>query len=297
MSSALKGSLLGLLGFGLFTFADATIKFLGGGYSSVQIMALAGVFSFPLVGLLWLVEGGRLRPVHPWLMALRTLALIANGLLVTWVFTVLPLAQAYAIFFTMPLMISLLAWPVLGERIDPIAGIAVVIGLIGVYVALDPRGAVLGIGHLAAILGAVCAAIHYLIIRKTGGVESRVAIMLYPLIGQTAAALALLPGRYLPMSGADLGLIACLTLSGFAGGLVLIAAYRAAPPIVVAPTQYSQIAWAALFGALLFGETMSLRTAIGMAIIAVSGFLVVARQDRPGKTADRQARHGKEKGP
>jgi len=286
MSSTLKGTLLGLLGFGLFTFADATIKFLGGGYSSVQIMAFAGVFTFPLVGLLWLVEGGRLRPVHPGLMALRTAALIVNGLLVTYVFTVLPLAQAYAIFFTMPLMISLLGWPILGERIDPIAGIAVAIGLVGVYVALDPEGAALGIGHLAAIIGAVCAAIHYLIIRKTGGVESRVAIMIYPLIGQTAAALALLPGRYVPMPASDLGLIACLMLAGFAGALVMIAAYRAAPPIVVAPTQYSQIAWAALFGALLFGETMSLRTAIGMVIIAATGVVVVARQDRPAKAAE-----------
>jgi len=95
-----------------------------------------------------------------------------------------------------------------------------------------------------------------------------------------------LPGRYVPMPASDLGLIACLMLAGFAGALVMIAAYRAAPPIVVAPTQYSQIAWAALFGALLFGETMSLRTAIGMVIIAATGVVVVARQDRPAKAAE-----------
>jgi S-adenosylmethionine uptake transporter len=283
MSPTVKGSLLGLAGFGLFSLADAIIKTLGAGYNSVQIMAFAGLFTLPLIGLLWLVEGGRLRPVHPWLMAIRTLALIANGLLVTYAFTVLPLAEAYAIFFTMPLMITLMAWVLLGERISAVAGLAVVIGLIGVLVALDPRGADLGNGHLAAAGGAFFAAVHYLIVRKTGGVESRTAMFLYPLLGQTAAALALLPGRYAPMAAMDLGLVCGLTLAGFCGTLLLFAAYRLAPPVVVAPMQYSQIAWAALFGALLFDERMSLQTAIGMVVIALAAILVNLRQDRPSR--------------
>jgi S-adenosylmethionine uptake transporter len=65
----------------------------------------------------------------------------------------------------------------------------------------------------------------------------------------------------------------------------MFAAYRAAPPVVVAPTQYSQIAWAALFGALFFAEPMTLATAIGMVIIAAAGLLVVLRQDRARPTA------------
>ena len=94
MSDALKGGLLGLLGFGLFALADATIKFLGGTYSPVQIVAFAGLFTLPLIGLLWLRQPVSLRPVHPWLMAIRTVALIGNGLLVTYAFTAMPLAQA-----------------------------------------------------------------------------------------------------------------------------------------------------------------------------------------------------------
>ena len=285
MSSLLKGVLLGLAGFGLFSMADATIKFLGSSYHPVQIVAFAGLFSLPLIGLLWLKSPVSLRPVHPWLMALRTLALIGNGLLVTYAFTALPLAQAYAIFFTLPLMLTLLAWPVLGDRVDATGGLAVVLGLVGVLVALNPGRVDFDLAHLAAVLGTVLAAIHYLIVRKTGGVEASVAMLLYPVLGQTLTAFLLLPGRYVPMPAADLATVASVSLTGMAGTLLMIAAYRAAPPIVVAPTQYSQIAWAALFGALFFAEPMTASTAVGMVIIAAAGLLVAARPERNQRKA------------
>jgi len=66
-----------------------------------------------------------------------------------------------------------------------------------------------------------------------------------------------------------------------AGMLTILAAYRRAPAIVVAPMQYSQIAWAAVFGILLFGEEMSRGTFLGMVLIAIAGVMVVARQERP----------------
>jgi S-adenosylmethionine uptake transporter len=173
-----------------------------------------------------------------------------------------------------------MAWPLLGDRVDLRGGLAVLVGLVGVGVALNPGRIDLGLPHLAATLGTVLAAVHYLIIRKTGGAEAMVPMMLYPVLGQTISALALLPGRFVPMPPTDLAFIAGLTLAGFGGTLLMIAAYRAAPPIVVAPTQYSQIAWAAAFGALLFDEPMRQSTLIGMAIIALAGALVVSRQSR-----------------
>lgn len=278
MQSRLKGVLLGLAGFGLFSVADATIKHLGGTYHPVQIVAFAGLMTLPLIGAMWFRAPVRLRPVHPWLMALRTLALIGNGLLVTYAFTALPLAQAYAIFFTLPLMLALLAWPLLGDRVDALGGLAVVLGLIGVIVALNPGRVDFTIAHLAAILGTLLAAVHYLIIRRTGGAEAMMPMMLYPVLGQTVSAFLILPGRFVPMPLADLATVAAITLSGFCGTLLMIAAYRAAPPVVVAPTQYSQIAWAALLGALFFAEPMSAMTALGMVIIAFAGVLVVVRR-------------------
>lgn len=280
MSPTVKGLLLGLGGFGLFSVADATIKHLGGDYHAVQIVAFAGLFTLPLIGLMWLRNPVSLRPMHPWLMAIRALAMVGNGLLVTYVFTAIPLAQAYAIFFTLPLVLTLMAWPLLGDRVDALGAMAVVLGLIGVMVALNPGRIEFGIGHVAAVAGMVLAAVHYLIVRKVGGVEAPVAMLLYPIVAQTVSAFVILPGRYRPMPVEDLATVASVSVLGMAGTLLLFAAYRAAPPLVVAPTQYSQIAWAALFGALFFAEPMATHTALGMGIIAVAGMMVVARQSR-----------------
>lgn len=280
MTPSLKGSLLGLAGFGTYSLADASIKLLGGSYSPVQIMAYAGLFSFPLVGLLQLWHWGPLRPVRPWLMALRTLTLIINGLLVTYVLTVLPLAQAYALFFTMPLIITLMAWPILGEKVDLVGGLAILLGLAGVLIALNPERVELQIGHLAALVGAFFGAIHYVVIRRTGTVEGDVPQFLYPLIGQTLVAMLLLPGRHVPMPPSDMLVVAGLALAGLTGTLVMFAAYRVAAPIVVAPMQYSQIGWAALFGALLFDEPMTWALFAGMVLIAIAGIMVVTRQGR-----------------
>lgn len=280
MSPSLQGVLLGLAGFGLFSIADATIKFLGGSYHPVQIVAFASGFTLPLIGLMWLRTRPSLVPRHPGLMVVRTLALIANALLVTYAFTALPLAQAYAIFFTLPLVLTLAAWPALGDRVDALGGVAVLIGLLGVFVALNPGRVVFGIGHLAAVGGMLMAVVHYLIVRKVGPAEAPVVMLFWPVLGQSLAALALLPGRYQPMPWHDLATVASISAFGMAGTLLMFAAYRVAPPVVVAPTQYSQIAFAAVFGALFFDEPMTSGMAIGMGIIAVAGVLVVIRQDR-----------------
>lgn len=280
MSPTIKGVLLGLAGFGLFSVADATIKFLGGSYHPVQIVAFAGLFTLPLIGLLWLTSRPSLMPRHPWLMLIRTLALIANSLLVTYAFTAMPLAEAYAIFFTLPLVLTLAAWPVLGDRVDAMGGVAVVLGLIGVILALNPGRVAFDIAHLAAVAGMLMAVVHYLIVRKVGEAEASVVMLLWPILATTVTAMALLPGRYLPMPAADIAALAGVSVTGMGGTLLMFAAYRAAPPVVVAPTQYSQIAFAALFGALFFDEPMTADTALGMVVIAVAGILVLARQDR-----------------
>ena len=123
-------------------------------------------------------------------------------------------------------------------------------------------------------------AANYILIRKTGGVERMVVMLIYPVMAQLLVAGLALPFVYVPMPGADLGLAGAMAVATVAGYLLVIAAYRRAPVIVVAPMQYSQILWAAIFGALLFGETMGARTVLGTVIIIASGIVIVARQER-----------------
>ncbi len=281
--SNLNGALLGLTGMALFACADIAIKFLGGGYNPFQIIFFAGLMTFPLIAGLMIADpvSATLRPRRPRLMALRCLVVLLNGIFGTYAFANLPLAQCYAIFFMMPIFITLLAVPVLGEGIDFWRGMAVVAGLVGVVIALDPGTGRLQWGHAAALAGAMVGAGNYIIIRKTGTQERTSALLLYPLILQMVVAAAVLPAVYQPMPFRDLALTALMAAVTFVGYLAIIAAYRRAPGIVVAPMQYSQIVWAAIFGAWLFDEHLTSRTVVGTAVIILAGVVIVAKQDRP----------------
>ena len=78
-----------------------------------------------------------------------------------------------------------------------------------------------------------------------------------------------------------------MALLGLLGGFMIIAAYRRAPAIIVAPMQYSQIVWAAIFGFLFFDETVDFWTVVGIAVIIAAGIYIVLREDTPKVSRNR----------
>ncbi len=282
-----RGALLALLSFGIYASHDAVVKLLGGDYSAVQLLFFSVLFSFPLATLMMMRDRapGTLVPARPGWMALRTVAAVLTGLCAFYAFSVLPLAQVYAIVFAQPLFITLLAIPVLGERVGPRRGIAVAVGLLGVLVVLRPGATELGLGHLAALVAGATGAVSSIVVRKVGQEERPVVLLLYPMIGNIAVMGAALPFVYKPMAGEHLALVAVMSLLGWLGGVVIIAAYKAGEAAIVAPMQYSQILWATAFGALLFGETVDGPTAVGAGIVIASGLYIVLRE---GRTASHQ---------
>lgn len=294
LSKNVQGATLSLIAFAIFSIFDISVKFLGAEYSPLQVLFMTGLMSFPIVTVYAMLERDTrpLRPTRPGWMALRVAVIIVNGVLGTHAFATLPLAQSYALFFTMPLFIVVMAVPLLGERLDLWRGGAVVAGLLGVIVALDPQGTPLQSGHVAAIAASALGATNFLIIRKTGAVERMSVMMLYPMVGQLAVVACAMPFVYVPMAGADLALTAVMAGSSFAGSLLVLAAYRLAPTVVTAPMQYFQIVWAALMGRLLFDEDFSLRMALGVAVIIAAGLVIIFRQDRPPADAPAPAGTG-----
>lgn len=282
--SSLSGILLALAAFGLFSTHDIAVKMLGGNYAVFQIVFFGTLFTFPLVVFMLLrdPEPGTLLPRHPWWTALRTAAAITTGSCAFYAFSVLPLAQVYAMIFASPLLITLLAIPVLGEKVGLHRGGACVAGLIGVLVVLRPgaEGVEIGLGHAAALVAAFTGALASVIVRKIGRDERSAVLMLYPMVANFAVMGMFLPFVYEPMPLDDLGLWAMMAALAFLAGLCLISAYRRADAVLVAPMQYSQIVWAALYGWLFFGEAIDLGTAIGAAIIIASGLYIVLREGR-----------------
>jgi drug/metabolite transporter (DMT)-like permease len=284
--SNLAGAAIALLAFALFAGHDAVVKALGARYAPVQIVFFSVLLGFPLALLMLMGERrpASLRPVHPWWMALRTVAAVGTGVSAFTAFAMLPLTQVYAILFATPLLITVLSIPVLGETVRLRRWLAVAVGLGGVLVVLRPGAAALSAGHLAALAAALGAAVAAVIVRRIGPEERPLVLLLYPMLGNFLAMGAALPLVYRPMPLADLGLQAVIALSAFAASLLIIAAYRRAEAAVVAPMQYSQILWATLWGALLFGERPDLGTAIGAALVIGSGLYILLREGRAARS-------------
>jgi len=183
-SSNLRGALLALVAFAVFATHDVLIKYLGGSYSPFQIVFFSVLFGFPFVTVLLLRDQteANLLPTHPWWSLARTLASVVTAFTVFYAFSVLPLAQTYAILFAAPLLITVLAIPLLGEKVGWRRGLAVLVGLAGVIVVLRPGETDLSLGHLAALVGAVSSALASVIVRKIGREERSVVLILYPMV-------------------------------------------------------------------------------------------------------------------
>lgn len=289
MSLNAKGALLALLAFGIFSTHDVIVKTLGAAYSPFQIVFFSVLFSFPLVTLMLIRDAkpGHLRPIHPWWISIRTGATVVTGVSAFYAFSALPLAQVYAILFAAPLLITILAIPVLGETVRLRRWAAVVVGLIGVMVVLRPGTTEISLGHVAALTAAVGSALASIIVRKIGQDERNVVLLLYPMLANFILMGVMLPFVYKPMPVVHLGGLALMSGMAFIASTLLIAAYKSGEAVVVAPMQYSQIIWASLYGALFFDELPDLWTAIGAGIIIASGVYIVLREGGPTASENR----------
>jgi len=284
MRGSLPGLLFALLGFALFSTHDVVVKSLGGAYAPFQTIFFSVLFSFPIATLMLLRDAtpGTLQPVHPGWVAFRTLAAVIATMCAFYAFSVLPLAEVYAILFATPLLITVLAIPLLGEKVRLRRGLAVLFGLAGIIVVLQPGQTSLTLGHLAALTAAIGGAVASVIVRRIGAEERSVVLLLYPMVANFVVMGAALPFVYQPMPLPDLGRMALTAVLAFAAMTCMIRAYRLAEAALVAPMQYSQIIWALVFGALLFNETPSGRTLVGAAMVIASGLYIVFRESRAG---------------
>lgn len=287
LSNTASAALLSLSAFAIFSIHDVIIKQLGGSYSVFQIIFFTSLISFPLLTLALIRERqeSTLRPKHPYWMALRCGCGTVSGACAFAAIGALPLSEVYAYIFATPLIITVLAIPVLGEKVRLHRGLAVVVGLIGVLIVLQPGTTALTAGHVAALGAAFAGAMVSLITRKIGREERGVVMLLYPMMTNLVVTAMILPLVYVPVPLGDLGLLAVDAVLVLSAMSVLVAAYVRASAMTVAPMQYSQIIWATVFGLFLFDEYPEWQTYLGTAIIALSGVYVLLRE---GQVSDNQ---------
>lgn len=265
----------------VFSLMDATLKQLSTHYPPLQVAALRGAASLPLV-LVWALATVGLRPLLHVRWPLHLLrGIIGVGMMAAFVLALrsLPLSTAYSIFFVAPLLITALSVPLLGERVGPRRWTAIAIGLVGVLVVLRPRGegmlTMAGLMVLLAALGYAASAITVRILARSDSTQAMVVWVL-AVMALGAGALAW-PG-WVPIRSADLWLIAALGIAGALGQYAITEAFRLGEASLIAPLEYSALLWGVLLDFTLWGVLPGPITWLGAAIIVASGLYLLRRE-------------------
>lgn len=264
-----------------FAVMDVLLKKLSEDYPAMQVTFLRGAASLPLL-LGATAVFGRWRD----LIANRWHLHVMRGVLsvmILWTFVYavsqLSLANAYSIFMSAPLLITALSVPILRERVGWQQWLAIFVGLTGVLIVLKPTGAgLVTIGGIAALVSAIGYAISGITIRILTRTETSAATVFWTLFFLTIISGAAAGVRWVPVQWDHWYLIAGLGLSGALGQYFMTEAFRLAPPPVIAPLEYTALAWGMLFDWLLWATAPGLRMLAGAFVIVASGIYIVHRE-------------------
>ncbi len=213
---------------------------------------------------------------QPGLQILRGLLLVGTTALGAVALKRMPLAETTALLFVTPLLVSVLAVPMLKERLSPLRLAAVSSGLGGVLMIARPDGELSAGGIAYALAAAGCYSLYQIYTRRAAANEPAMAMLFYTALVGTLVTTAALPWLWdapSPSLG-DAALLASLGLLGGSGHFLLIHAFRLAPVGVLSPLLYVQLVWATLLGWLVFAQIPDSWTFGGITIIAASGVLV-----------------------
>ena len=291
----------------VFSFQDAVVKLLSDSYSLWQIVCVRSIVASLLILAIALLAKGRgasLRSRRPGLQLLRGLLMFCSYTLYYLGIVSMPIVDGAALFFSAPLFITLISIPLLRERVGVHRTVAVVIGFIGVLVMLRPGFEGFNVAVVFPLLGAAVYAYCAIITRRLGDTDSSLAITFYTMVvfglGSavgSAMGIALFPGvegdgldAMLVRAGswptgADLTVMALLGLVAALGHLGISHAYRITQVSIVAPFEYTYLAWVALIGYLIWGEIPASHTLGGLALVVGGGLYVMWREVRARRSA------------
>jgi S-adenosylmethionine uptake transporter len=271
------GVILYLAGVGFFAFNDALGKWLVADYGVGQLMMLrtigAGIVLAPMVLSLRVKLIDRRQPG---LQVLRVLCAAVDTFAFYYATRSMPLADVMTFYMATPLIVTALSAPLLGEKVERFRWIAVVIGFVGVLIALRPSPQMFSWAAPIALFGATSFALSQTITRKLRGIHW-LPLVLWQFVGGGLIGAATVPWVWTTPSLFDLGLMFLLGIVAMVCFIFIVRALSLARAAVLAPLQYSAILWAAIMGWLVWRDVPTLPIVVGNAIIIGSGLYVAAR--------------------
>ena len=282
--SQLSAIVMMLTAVALFALMDAGLKLLSPHYPPLQVAALRGLASLPLVliWVLWTAKPATLWRVHWPLHLLR--GVLGIGMMFGFVYGLrtMPLSTAYAITFVAPMLVTAMAGPLLGERVGRGRWVAIVVGLVGVLVILRPTGQGMAtLGGLAILLAAICYAASAITVRLLAQRDSVQAMVLWFIVLLSLGAGLMAAPNWLPLQASDLWVIAGVGVSGSLAQVALTEAFRRGEASLIAPFEYSALVWGVCLDLALWHVLPDGVTWIGAGIIVVSGLYLLRREKIP----------------
>ena len=300
-TKAVSFLLLGILG---ISINDTIIKFLSDAYALHQLVFIRAIFGLLIIVPLVLVRQGIavLRTTRPGIHALRGLLIVLANLTFFAGLASLPLAEASAVVFVSPVLITIFSFYFLGEQIGVWRWSAVIVGLIGMICVVQPFGARLELTYLWPLAAAVCYAGFTVTTRYLGRTEGVASLATYSIVSflVVSVAMGLLVGdgsfantgnpnlEFLLRAwrwpdAADLGQIAAIGVLSAVIAIAMSAAYRAGEASFLAPFEYVNLPLVLLWGFLIFGDFPNALALFGMALIASGGMIMIFREHEKGR--------------
>jgi len=286
----LLGIPLLLASIALFSVSDAMAKRLGETLPAVEVAWLRylAFIVLALAPVLW--SGGSLRSRAPAMQVLRGLGVVGSAVFFIMALQHLPMAEATAINFVTPVLVTILSVLVLRERVGWRRWTAIAVGLLGMLIIVRPGSEVFSPAALLPVGSSACWAMAVIVTRRmgqaAGGGDGAATTLAWTAMTGFAVLTILLPavllwrgaGGLVVPGAAEIGLGLLVGLVSSAAQWLVVLAYRAAPASVLAPFSYTQLLTSGLLGFAVFGAVPDRWTLLGAAIIAASGLYTAHRE-------------------
>src|SRR5208283_2349732 len=271
------GVVLYLIGVGLFSINDALGKWLVADYGVGQLMMLRSIGAATVLAPI--VVALRVNPIdarHAPLQILRVVLSAVDTFSFYYATRFMPLADVMTFYMATPLIVTALSAPLLGEKVERFRWIAVVIGFVGVIIALKPSPQRFSWAAPLALFGATMFALSQTITRELRGVHW-LPLVFWQFVGGGLIGAATIPFAWTTPTLFDLGLMALVGVVSMTCFIFIVRALALARAAVLTPLQYSAILWAVIMGWLVWRDAPTLPIIVGNAIIIGSGLFVAAR--------------------
>jgi len=267
--------------FAFFALLDCGAKWLVQTVPVFQVVFLRFFFHATLSAAMLApkIGTGILRTRRPKLQFVRAMFMPVMTGLNFWALQYLQLAETGAIQFSVPIIIALIAAPLLGERMDRARWAAIGIGFVGVLIIVRPGTEGFHPALILSIINAVLYALFNLMTRQLAAHDSPETTQFYSSVGATLAIAPFgIAAWQAPPSALHWALLIAIGLCGGFGHYLLALAHRYAPASVLAPFLYQQIIWMVLLGYLVFGDVPDAAVAVGAVIVIASGAYLLYRE-------------------